>query len=313
MQLMAERGPRVSRRVRASAGSPARSCAIDARAIRRSRSRIWAGTSCSSRAAHPVLAGHRRRRRMPISSTAIICAWPIPPICSPTTDYGGPIAAVVGRDNMVGTQFHPGKEPGDGAAADRQFPAVAAMNAQRRIAGHDLGRAADQAIAGTDLDDLCEATEAAIATAAASAGSSRRRARCWRIIGRACCWCPSAASSSAGSTASSPARPSSSRPPRNNEAQAFAGTAHQRLRRALGARPRPRPRLVIERSRMRARARARRSSISIVRETQRPRSGSTRPWAITRWGTHPGYARVDGKRRSGHYYFKRLDEPALRR
>ena len=25
------------------------------------------------------------------------------------TEYGGPIAAVVGRDNLVGTQFHPDK------------------------------------------------------------------------------------------------------------------------------------------------------------------------------------------------------------
>ena len=31
-----------------------------------------------------------------------------------TTDYGDPIAAVVGKDNMIGTQFHPEKKSKNG-------------------------------------------------------------------------------------------------------------------------------------------------------------------------------------------------------
>lgn len=38
-----------------------------------------------------------------------------------TTDYGGPIAAVIGRDNLVGTQFHPEKSQETGLAFLENF------------------------------------------------------------------------------------------------------------------------------------------------------------------------------------------------
>jgi hypothetical protein len=43
-----------------------------------------------------------------------------------------------------------------------------------------------------------------------------------------------------------------------------------------------------------------------VRATQEAAIGLYETMGFQRWGTHPAYARVDGKVIQGHYYFKRL-------
>jgi glutamine amidotransferase len=70
--------------------------------------------------AHPVLAGLGPGTHVYfVHSYQMVCADPAD--CRAAVDYGGPIAAVVGRDNLVGTQFHPEKSQAAGLTLIANF------------------------------------------------------------------------------------------------------------------------------------------------------------------------------------------------
>lgn len=163
---------------------------------------------------------------------------------------------------------------------------------------------------GTDLDDLCEATESAIVEGGGfgwlKPPPRQVLENYWKgvllvperrlVVGRV-----------DGIIAGSAQL---SRAPRNNEAQAFAGTltsafvapwarSHGLGRRIVGE---------IERL-------ARDIGLDVLnldlRDTQQAAIRLYEALGYRRWGTHPVYARVDGRIVPGHYYYKLLgDGPA---
>jgi ribosomal protein S18 acetylase RimI-like enzyme len=96
------------------------------------------------------------------------------------------------------------------------------------------------------------------------------------------------------------------RPPRNNEAQAFAGTLNHAYI-APYARGFGLARALVTRVEEHAAASGMRVLNLDVRETQQSAIALFEGLGFTRWGTHPAYARVEGRTVAGHFYTKLLE------
>jgi ribosomal protein S18 acetylase RimI-like enzyme len=96
------------------------------------------------------------------------------------------------------------------------------------------------------------------------------------------------------------------RPPRNNEAQAFAAQmTHAYI--APYARGFGLARRLVDRVEEHAAAMGFRVLNLDVRETQESAIKLFEGLGYVRWGTHPAYARVDGRTVAGHSYYKLLE------
>ncbi len=96
------------------------------------------------------------------------------------------------------------------------------------------------------------------------------------------------------------------RPVRNNEAQAWAAQlTHAYI--APYARGHGLARMLVRRVEERAAALGHRVLNLDVRETQATAIALFEGQGYIRWGTHPAYARVDGRTVAGHHYYKTLE------
>jgi ribosomal protein S18 acetylase RimI-like enzyme len=101
------------------------------------------------------------------------------------------------------------------------------------------------------------------------------------------------------------------RPPRNNEAQAFAATLMHSFV-APYARGHGIATLLTQQVEEAARALGYQVLNLDVRETQTVARRLYESLGFVRWGEHPAYARVDGRTVRGLYYYKLLQPQALR-
>ncbi|MGG5886748.1 N-acetyltransferase family protein [Falsiroseomonas sp. HC035] len=157
-----------------------------------------------------------------------------------------------------------------------------------------------------DLDDLCEATNAAIIEGGGFGWvNSQDRAALARHF-RGVLLVPDRTLFIARLDGTVVGSAQLVRPPRNNEAQAFAGQLiHAYI--APYARGFGLARQLMERVEEHAAATGLRVLNLDVRETQVQAIALFEALGYVRWGTHPCYARVDGRTVAGHFYHKLLE------
>jgi ribosomal protein S18 acetylase RimI-like enzyme len=163
--------------------------------------------------------------------------------------------------------------------------------------------------AGTDLHDLCDAAEAAIKGGGGFGWLSVPPRHIMEAYWRGVLLVPERQVFVARLDGTICGSAQLARPPRNNEAQSFAAQlsgnfiapwarGHGLARQIV---------LVVEDA-------ARAAGFTIlnldVRDTQTAAIQLYESLGYVRWGTHPAYARVDGREIPGHYYLKRLGAEA---
>jgi len=160
---------------------------------------------------------------------------------------------------------------------------------------------------GTDLNDICDAAEAAIADGGGFGWVKRPPRHIMEAYWKGVVLVPDRRifvarldGTIAGSTILV-------RPPRNNEAQAFAGQLTGMFV-APWARNRGLGRQIAELAEMTARELGVEVLNLDVRDTQGAAIRLFESLGYRRWGRHPAYARVSGKIVSGHFLWKPLTE-----
>jgi ribosomal protein S18 acetylase RimI-like enzyme len=179
------------------------------------------------------------------------------------------------------------------------------MSAGRAVA-HKLLVEIAQSLSEPDLEDLCEATNAAIIEGGGFGWvQSQDRAALARHF-RGVLLVPDRMLFLARLDGTVVGSAQLVRPPRNNEAQAFAAQlTHAYI--APYARGFGLARRLVDRVEEHAAAMGFRVLNLDVRATQESAIKLFEDLGYVRWGTHPAYARVDGRTVAGHSYYKLLE------
>ncbi|MGG5820791.1 N-acetyltransferase family protein [Falsiroseomonas sp. HW251] len=177
---------------------------------------------------------------------------------------------------------------------------------QAKPAGHKLSVEIATTLTEHDIEDLCEATNAAIIEGGGfgwvqqqDRGVLARHFRGVLLVPDRILFIARLDSVAVGSA-------QLVRPSRNNEAQAFAAQLTA-VYIAPYARGFGLARRLLDRVEEHAAAIGFRVLNLDVRETQESAIALFENTGYTRWGTHPAYARVDGRTVAGHHYYKLLE------